>query len=102
MYPLWSNALSAKSVLGGRVALTPWGPRLFYSNDYLGSVGVYLVSLEWYWIENLPGFICLVAQILTGLRTISGVENCDITHGKSSNEETLTHWLPPEFLKRHS
>ena len=45
----------------------PWGPRLYYSNNYLGSVGVYLVSPERYWIENLPGFIRLVAQTLTDL-----------------------------------
>ena len=30
MYPLWSNALSAKSVLGGRVALTIQGDVAFY------------------------------------------------------------------------
>ena len=52
----------------------PQGPRLFYSNDYLGSVGVHLVSLEWYWIENLLRFICLVAQTLTFLNFYSSHE----------------------------
>ena len=42
-----------------------WGPRLFFSNNYLGSVGVYLVSLGWHWLESLPGFIGLEAQTLT-------------------------------------
>ena len=42
-----------------------WGPRLFFSNNYLGSVGVYLVSLGWHWLESLLGFIRLVAQTLT-------------------------------------
>ena len=35
----------------------PQGPRLFYSNDYLGSLGVHLLAPVWYWLENLPGFI---------------------------------------------
>ena len=26
---------------------------------------MYLVSLEWHWLESLLGFICLVAQTLT-------------------------------------
>ena len=33
---------------------------------------MYLVSLERYWIENLPGFICLIAQTLTKTMTEKG------------------------------
>ena len=51
----------------------PWGPRLYYSNDYLGSVGVYLVSPVRNWLESLPGFIGLEAQTLTGRSWCSGV-----------------------------
>ena len=43
----------------------PWGPRLYYSNDYLENVGVYLVSPVWNWLESLLGFIELEAQTLT-------------------------------------
>ena len=43
----------------------PQGLRLYYSNDYLGSVGVHLLALVWNWLESLLGFIGLEAQTLT-------------------------------------
>ena len=33
------------------------GPRLYYPNDYLGSLGVHLLAPVRYWLENLLGFI---------------------------------------------
>ena len=46
----------------------PQGPRLYYSNDYLESVGVHLSALVRNWLESLPGFIGLEAQTLTVVR----------------------------------
>ena len=43
----------------------PWGLRLYYSSDYLGSVGVHLSAPVRNWLESLPGFIGLEAQTLT-------------------------------------
>ena len=43
----------------------PRGLRLYYPNNYLGSVGVHLLALVWHWLESLPGFIGLEAQTLT-------------------------------------
>ena len=48
-------------VLSGK----PQGPRLYYSNDYLGSVGVHLSAPVRHWLESLLGFIGLEAQTLT-------------------------------------
>ena len=45
----------------------PRGLRLYYSNDYLGSVGVHLSALVWNWLESLLGFIGLEAQTLTNV-----------------------------------
>ena len=43
----------------------PQGPRLYYSNDHLGSVGVHLLAPVQNWLESLLGFIGLEAQTLT-------------------------------------
>ena len=55
----------------------PWGPRLYYSNDYLGSVGVHLLAPVQNWLESLPGFIGLGAQTLTE----SGLKDSDLGSG---------------------
>ena len=46
----------------------PQGLRLYYPNNYLGSVGVHLLALVQHWLESLLGFIGLEAQTLTSLR----------------------------------
>ena len=50
----------------------PRGLRLYYSNDYLGSLGVHLSAPVWHWLESLPGFIGLEAQTLTGADISNG------------------------------
>ena len=53
----------------------PQGPRLYYSNDYLGSVGVHLSAPVQNWLESLLGFIGLEAQTLTTKIKIETIKN---------------------------
>ena len=43
----------------------PQGPRLYYSNNHLGSVGVHLLAPVRHWLESLPGFIGQRPKTLT-------------------------------------